>query len=153
MVVEATLQLSFWAEEVNTTCYNKNGSVIVQRHRKTSYEMLKWRKPCYILNQKDQHWKFKTKADERFFLGYSNEFNADKVLNIISHITEESIYVMFDDDSDINDPINHLTFILEDITHCPSSDYELTKPFIMMLISPHQHPTSLKILSHQRNCG
>ena len=45
MVVDAGLPLSFWAEAVNTACYTQNRSIIVKRHGKTSYEMLKGRRP------------------------------------------------------------------------------------------------------------
>lgn len=87
MIVKAGLPLSFWAEAVNTTCYTQNHSIIVKRHGKTGYELLKGSKPnisyfyvfdCvfYILNQRDHRSKFKAKDDEGVFLGYSSVYKA-----------------------------------------------------------------------------
>ncbi|KAI3752823.1 hypothetical protein L2E82_24860 [Cichorium intybus] len=45
MVVDVGLPLSFWAEAVNTTCYTQNRSIIVKRHGKIKYEVLKGRSP------------------------------------------------------------------------------------------------------------
>lgn len=56
----------------------------------------------YILNQKDKSWKFEAKTNEGFFLGYSNESKSYWVFNINSQIVEESIHVMFDDESYTN---------------------------------------------------
>lgn len=80
------------------------------------------------MNQKDH--KFEAKADEGFFLGYSNESKAFLVFNINSQITKESIQVIFDGDSYTNDPIDHPAFVLDEFTHYPSIDFELTEPVI-----------------------
>lgn len=55
---------------------------MLERHNKTTYEVLMERKPnisslhvfgstCYILNKRDHLGKFDPKADEGMFVGYS----------------------------------------------------------------------------------
>nr|KAJ0187835.1 hypothetical protein LSAT_V11C900485740 [Lactuca sativa] len=99
-------------------CYTQNRSIIVKRYGKTSYELLKGRKPdisylhvfgcvCYILNQSDQHSKFEAKADEGVFQGYSNVSKAFRVFNISRKIVDEVFHVTFDEDSFIHDRVDH----------------------------------------------
>lgn len=84
----------------------QNISLIVKCHGTTAYELLKGRKPnvsyflvfgciCYILNKKDQRSKFEAKADEGFFMGYSCEAKALKILNLSSQVVKETINVTF----------------------------------------------------------
>lgn len=92
MVVEDGLPLSFWVA-VNTICYTQNRYVIMKHYGKTSYELLKGRKPnisyvqvfeCvyYIPNQRDQRSKFEAKDDEGLFLGYSIVTKSFRVFNL-----------------------------------------------------------------------
>ncbi|KAJ9547543.1 hypothetical protein OSB04_020086 [Centaurea solstitialis] len=75
MLSEANLATQFWAEAVNTACYNQNRSLIVKRFRRTPYELFRNRKPsiehlhifgcvCYILNNKDNLGKFDSNVSE-----------------------------------------------------------------------------------------
>ncbi|KAD7477316.1 hypothetical protein E3N88_00452 [Mikania micrantha] len=79
MLADSKLPITFWSEAVATTCFTLNKLLIVKRHNKTCYELLKSRKPnlehlepfgapCTML-KKDS--KFKSKVEEGFFLGYS----------------------------------------------------------------------------------
>nr|GEV56623.1 putative ribonuclease H-like domain-containing protein [Tanacetum cinerariifolium] len=45
MLIFSKSQLSLWAEDVATTCYTQNRSVIYTRYNKTLYELLRDRKP------------------------------------------------------------------------------------------------------------
>ena len=130
LVCEAGLPLSFWAEAVNTACYTQNRSIIVKRHGKTAYEVLKGRTPdvsyfhvfgcvCYILNQKDQLSKFAAKADEGIFLGYSAISRAFRVFNTKDQIVQESIHVKFEEDYYPKDSIEHPASILDELIKCP----------------------------------
>ncbi|KAJ9557065.1 hypothetical protein OSB04_011679 [Centaurea solstitialis] len=82
MLIEAHLPIQFWAEAVNTACYIQNRSLIVKRFKKTTYELIRGRKPnieyfhifgcnCYIKNDINTLGKFDTKADDGFLVGYS----------------------------------------------------------------------------------
>ena len=128
MVVDAGLPLSFWAEAVNTACYTQNRSIIVKRHGKTSYEMLKGRRPdisyfhvfgcvCFFLNLKDQRSKFEAKADEGIFLGYSSVSKAYRVFNKHSQIIEESPHVKFEEDAFSSDAMDHPASILDELIY------------------------------------
>ena len=143
MMVEAGLPLSFWAEAVNTACYTQNRSILVKRHGKTAYEILKGRTPdvsyfhvfgcvCYILNQRDPRTKFEPKADEGIFLGYSNESKAYRVFNSKSKSIEESAHVKIDDDSYPSSRIDHPAYILDELTLCPSNEpsEDLIEPIV-----------------------
>ena len=78
---------------------------------KTPYELLKGRKPnlvhlrafgclCFIHNNdKDNLEKFDAKSDEGIFLGYSSQSKAYKVLNKRTNRVEESVHVVFNDNS------------------------------------------------------
>ena len=108
MLTESGLPTSFWAEAVATACHTQNRSVYVKRHKKTSYEVLRNRKPnigyfhvfgcpVYILNDSSQLGKFDAKADEGFFLGYSTIRKAYRVFNKRIEKVLESIHVTFDE--------------------------------------------------------
>ena len=78
---------------------------------KTPYELLKGRKPnlaylrafgyvCFIHNNdKDNLGKFDAKSDEGIFLGYSSQSKAYKVLNKRTNRVEESVHVVFNENS------------------------------------------------------
>ncbi|KAI3767016.1 hypothetical protein L2E82_17097 [Cichorium intybus] len=93
MVVDAGLPLSFWAEAVNTACYTQKRSIIVKRHGKTAYEVLKGQSPdisyfhafgcaCFILKQGEQQSKFEAKSNDGIFLGYSAVSKAFRIFNV-----------------------------------------------------------------------
>ncbi|XP_023730984.1 uncharacterized protein LOC111878708 [Lactuca sativa] len=126
MVVEVGLPLSFWDEAVNITCYTQNRSIIVKCHGKTTYELLKGRKPdisyfhvfgcvCYNLNQRDQHSNFEAKFDG-VFLGYSSVSKGFKVFNLLKKTIEETTRFTFIEDSFIHDRIDHPSSILSELT-------------------------------------
>ncbi|GKE33612.1 retrovirus-related pol polyprotein from transposon TNT 1-94, partial [Tanacetum coccineum] len=48
MLNSAKLPKQFWGEAVNTACYIQNRSIIVKRHRKTSYDVFRGRSPDII---------------------------------------------------------------------------------------------------------
>nr|KAJ0224455.1 hypothetical protein LSAT_V11C100033920 [Lactuca sativa] len=93
-------------------------------------KLLKGRKPdisyfyvfgcvCYILNQRDQCLKFEGKFDEGVFLGYSSISKAFRVFNLLRQTVEETSHVTFDEDSFINDEVNHPTSIMNELTYSP----------------------------------
>ena len=113
MIVEAGLKGYFWAEIVNTTCFTQNISLVVKRHSKTAYEILRGKKPdisffhifgstCYVLNTRDQLKKFDPKADEDIFVGYSLISKAFRVYNLRRETIEESVHVTFEESFNSN---------------------------------------------------
>ncbi|KAI3805308.1 hypothetical protein L1987_27551 [Smallanthus sonchifolius] len=76
MLSDAKLPATFWAEAVNTACHVLNRVLVVKRHNKTCYELIKNRLPnldylvpfgstCSLLLQyKDRKFKFHEKAVE-----------------------------------------------------------------------------------------
>ena len=119
--------MSFWDEAVNTSCYTQNRSIIVKRHGKNTYELLKGRKldisyfhvfgfVGYILNQRHHRSKFEANVYEGVFLGYSSVSKAFGVLNISRQIIEETVHVTFDEDSFICDQVDHPSSILNELT-------------------------------------
>nr|GEY12417.1 hypothetical protein [Tanacetum cinerariifolium] len=98
-------------EAVNTACYTQNRSIIVNKHRKTSYDMFRGRSldinnfhvfrcPIHILNHRDHLGKFDEKADDGLFLGYSLVAKAFRVFNIRRQEIEETIHVTFSEDDE-----------------------------------------------------
>ncbi|XP_069143555.1 uncharacterized protein [Solanum lycopersicum] len=78
---------------------------------KTPYELIKGKKPnlahlrafwcvCFIHNNdKDNLGKFDAKSDEGIFLGYSSQSKAYNVLNKRTNRVEESVHVVFNENS------------------------------------------------------
>ena len=101
MLNEQSAPKQFWAEAVNTACYIINRAMIRPILKKTSYELLKGRKPnishlrpfgckCFILNNgKDNLGKFDAKSDEGILLGYSLNSKAYRIYNKRTKIVEE----------------------------------------------------------------
>nr|GEX16025.1 retrovirus-related Pol polyprotein from transposon TNT 1-94 [Tanacetum cinerariifolium] len=96
MLNSAKLPKQFWGEAVNTARYTQNRSIIVKRHGKTSYDILRGRSPnisyfyvlgcpVYIRNHMDHLEKFDEKADDGFFHGYSQVAKAFKLADLISN--------------------------------------------------------------------
>ncbi|GJT14042.1 retrovirus-related pol polyprotein from transposon TNT 1-94 [Tanacetum coccineum] len=91
--------------------FSINKSIIVKRHGKTSYDVLRGRSPdisyfyvfgcpVHIHNHKDPLGKFDEKADDGFFLGYSPVVKAFRVFNIRSQEMEETLHVTFSEDDE-----------------------------------------------------
>ncbi|GKD70641.1 retrovirus-related pol polyprotein from transposon TNT 1-94 [Tanacetum coccineum] len=71
-----------WAEAISTACFTQNRSLMHTRYNKTSYELLRGRKPnveyfhvfeslCYPTNEQEDLGKMKPKANIGIFIGYS----------------------------------------------------------------------------------
>nr|GEU49642.1 putative ribonuclease H-like domain-containing protein [Tanacetum cinerariifolium] len=82
MLVDSKLPTTFLAESVNTACYVLSRTLVTKPHNKTPYELIRRRSPLIdfmkpfgypvtILNTRDNLGKFKGKADEGYFAGYS----------------------------------------------------------------------------------
>ena len=115
MITAADLPKRFWAEAINTACYTQNRSLINKLHNKTPYELWKGRKPnlsyfhsfgckCFVhVNGKTHLKTFDERADEAIFLGYSSTSRAFRVLNKSTMVVEESIHVVFDESTKIEE--------------------------------------------------
>ncbi|GKD26557.1 retrovirus-related pol polyprotein from transposon TNT 1-94 [Tanacetum coccineum] len=108
MLNEQSLQQKFWCNAVDTSTYILNRILIRAILGKTTYELLRGRKPtldyfrvfgskCFILNTKDYLIKFDSKSYEGVFLGYSQNSKAYIVLNKHTRKVEESLNVTFDE--------------------------------------------------------
>nr|GEV31823.1 hypothetical protein [Tanacetum cinerariifolium] len=106
MLADAKLPVTFWAEAVNTTCYEQNSVLVNKSQNKTSYELFNGKTPaigflkafgCHvmILNTVDHLGKFNSKRDEGYFIGYSMSSNAFRVFNKRTKIVEENLHVDF----------------------------------------------------------
>ncbi|XP_075098950.1 uncharacterized protein LOC142175849 [Nicotiana tabacum] len=83
MLIASGLPKCFWAEAINTACYLLNRCMVRPILEKTSYELLRERKPnithlrafgckCFMYNNgKEALGKFDDRSDEGIFLGYS----------------------------------------------------------------------------------
>nr|GFC19105.1 retrovirus-related Pol polyprotein from transposon TNT 1-94 [Tanacetum cinerariifolium] len=111
MLNSASLPKQFWGEAVNATCYTQNKSIIMKRHKKTTYEVFKGRAPdisyfyafscpVHIHNHRDHLGKFYKKADGGFFLGYSLVAKAFRVFNVKRQEMEETFHVTFSEDDE-----------------------------------------------------
>nr|GFA38485.1 putative ribonuclease H-like domain-containing protein [Tanacetum cinerariifolium] len=106
MLADAKLPVTFWAEAVNTACYVQNRVLVNKSQNKTPYELFNGRAPaigflkpfgCHvmILNTLDNLWKFETKGDEGYFIGYSMSSKAFRVFNKRTRRIEENLHVEF----------------------------------------------------------
>ncbi|GJU84725.1 putative ribonuclease H-like domain-containing protein [Tanacetum coccineum] len=82
MLADSKLPTTFWAKAVNTACYVQNRVLVIKPHNKTPYKLFLGRKPALgfmrpfgcpvtIFNTIDHLGMFDGKADEGFFVGYS----------------------------------------------------------------------------------
>ena len=83
MLSESRLPMYFWAEAVNIACYTQNRTLINKDLMKIPYEIMNNKKPtlkyfhvfgskCFVLKDgDDRRGKFKAKAHEDVFVGYS----------------------------------------------------------------------------------
>nr|GEU51897.1 retrovirus-related Pol polyprotein from transposon TNT 1-94 [Tanacetum cinerariifolium] len=110
MLADSKLSTTFWAEAVNTACYVQNRVLVVKPHNKTPYELFYGRTPTLsfmrpfgclvtILNTIDHLGKFNGKADEGFFIGYSLNSKAFRVLNNRTRIVEENFHIRFSENT------------------------------------------------------
>src|SRR3954463_10510526 len=115
MINETNMAKHFWEEEINTACYIQSRISIRAILNKTPYELWKNRKPnisyfypfgciCYILNTKDHLYKFDSKAQKCFLLGYSEFSKGYIVYNTKTLLVEESINIRFDDKLGLEKP-------------------------------------------------
>nr|GEX99184.1 hypothetical protein [Tanacetum cinerariifolium] len=104
MLADSLLPITFWAKEVNTACYVLNKDLVTKTQNKTPYELLNGRTPRLyfmrpfgcpdtILNILDPLGKFKGKANEGFFVGYSVTSKAFRVFNTKTKKVEENLHV------------------------------------------------------------
>ena len=109
---------SFWAETVNTSCYILNKVMVRPTLMKTSYELLKGKKP-YIAyfkvfgskvfihnNDKKDLDKFEKKSNISVVLGYFEQSKAYRVFNNDSKTMEETPHVIFDEFYDNTNDFN-----------------------------------------------
>ncbi|GJU75988.1 retrovirus-related pol polyprotein from transposon TNT 1-94 [Tanacetum coccineum] len=88
MLADSKLPTTFWAEAVNTAC------------RKPALSFMRpFGCPVKILNTIDHLGKFNGKADEWFFVGYSTNRKAFRVLNSRTRIVEENLHVQFSENT------------------------------------------------------
>ena len=108
MLLNKKLPQKFWAEAVSTLCHIGNKIFFRAGIKKTSYEIWREKKPkvkyfqvfgskCYILNDRENLWKFDAKSNEGIFLGYSINSRAYRVYNKRTKMVMESINVVIDD--------------------------------------------------------
>ncbi|GJR42069.1 retrovirus-related pol polyprotein from transposon TNT 1-94 [Tanacetum coccineum] len=111
MLNSENLPKQFWGDDVNTTCYTQNRSIIVKRHRKTAYDVFRGISPdisyfhvfsclVHIHNHRDHLGKFDAKVDDGLFLGYSLVAKAFRVFNIRRQEIEETYHVTFSEDDE-----------------------------------------------------
>nr|GEV85967.1 hypothetical protein [Tanacetum cinerariifolium] len=112
MLSAAKVPLFFWAEEIATTCFTQNRSLVIPRHEKTPYHIINGRKPsvkffhifgslCYIVRDGENLDKMKEKAEtittsnELDFL-FSSMF--DELINGTTPVVSKSFTVHAADD-------------------------------------------------------
>nr|GFC63066.1 integrase, catalytic region, zinc finger, CCHC-type, peptidase aspartic, catalytic [Tanacetum cinerariifolium] len=80
MLSAAKVILFFWAEAIATACFTQNRSLVIPRHEKTPYHIIKDQKPsvkffhifgsvCYIVRDEENLDKMMEKGDECIFVG------------------------------------------------------------------------------------
>nr|GEX19392.1 receptor protein-tyrosine kinase CEPR1-like [Tanacetum cinerariifolium] len=108
MLTFANLPSFLWAEDIATSCFTQNRSIIHKRFDKTPYELINKRKPnikffrvfgyrCYLLNDYEDVGNLKAKGDIGVFVGYSKESAAFRIYNKRTRKIHESVNVNFDE--------------------------------------------------------
>jgi transposase InsO family protein len=98
----------FWAEAINTACYSINRLYLHRILKKTSYELLTFKKPnvsyfrvfgskCCILIKRGRKSKFAPKVVEGFLFGYDSITRAYRVFNKSTRLVEVSCDIVFDE--------------------------------------------------------
>ncbi|GJX22457.1 putative ribonuclease H-like domain-containing protein [Tanacetum coccineum] len=106
MLANSLLPTTFRAEAVSTACYVHNRVLVTKPHNKAPYELLHGRPPSIsfirpfgypvtIGNTLDPLGKFDEKADEGFFVGYSINSKAFRVINTRTRKVEENLHIKF----------------------------------------------------------
>nr|GEW47904.1 retrovirus-related Pol polyprotein from transposon TNT 1-94 [Tanacetum cinerariifolium] len=104
----SVLSKHFWTKVVRIARYTQNRSIIIKRHDKTPYEILREIIPdisyfyvfgCheFIHNHKDHLGKFDAKADNGYFLRYSFVLKALRVFNTRRQQVNETYHVTFNE--------------------------------------------------------
>ncbi|GJX80199.1 putative ribonuclease H-like domain-containing protein [Tanacetum coccineum] len=110
MLADSKLPTTFWAKVVNPACYVQSKVLVIKPHNKTPYELFLGRKPALsfmrpfgclvtILNTIDHLGKFDGNDDEGFFVGYSTNSKAFRVLNSKTRIVEENLHIQFSENT------------------------------------------------------
>ncbi|GKC90144.1 retrovirus-related pol polyprotein from transposon TNT 1-94 [Tanacetum coccineum] len=97
-----------WAEAIVTACFTQNHSIVHTRYNKTSYELIRRRKPnvqyfhvfgslYYPTNDRDDLRKMKPKAGIGIFIGYSDSSRGFRIYNRQTKKIMETIHVKFDE--------------------------------------------------------
>nr|GFC50400.1 hypothetical protein [Tanacetum cinerariifolium] len=108
MLRAAKVPLFFWVEEIATTCFTQNRSLVIPQHEKTPSHIINDRKPsvkffhifgslCYIVRYGENLDKMKEKGDACIFVGYSTQSRAYRVFNKRTRVIVETIHVNFDE--------------------------------------------------------
>ncbi|GJS31017.1 ribonuclease H-like domain-containing protein [Tanacetum coccineum] len=106
MLADSLLPIQFWAEAVNTACYEVLKSVVTKPQMKTPYEILMGRSPnisfmrpfgcpLTILNTLDHLGKFDGKSEEGYLLGYSTNSKGFRVYNRVTRKVQDCLHVNF----------------------------------------------------------
>nr|GEX04486.1 retrovirus-related Pol polyprotein from transposon TNT 1-94 [Tanacetum cinerariifolium] len=96
------------AEAIATACFTQNRSLVIPRHEKTPYHIIKSRNPSaksfyifgslyYIVKDGENLDKMKEKGDACIFVGYSTQSRAYRVFNKRTRIIVETVPVNFDE--------------------------------------------------------
>ncbi|GJY17459.1 retrovirus-related pol polyprotein from transposon TNT 1-94 [Tanacetum coccineum] len=151
MLNSAKLFKQFWGKAVNTACYTQNKSIIVKRHGKTAYDVLRERSPnisyfrvfgcpVYIHNHRDHLEKFDEKPDDGFFLGYSLVAKAFRVFNIRRQEMEETYHVTFSEDYEAIFQSSTEGDVINFNENCSFLDDEFLEPMSKDSVSPEESP-------------
>ena len=157
-----------WVELVDTACYVLNHILIRPILNKTCYELFfdrisKVSYPkvfgckCFLLNTRDNLYKFVARSVEGTFVGYSTKSKAHRIFNKKTSTIEESLHVTFDEslpksshdiciDDDIIDsaPIDASIDISHDNTNM-SNKFKIFSNLLKAFIEVRDHPHDLVI--------
>ena len=112
MLKDSKLDEKFWVQEIDTTVFIINRSLLRNNCNKTPYELWKGKlanvkyfrifgSKCYIKIEDQNLGKFESRVDEGIFVGYSCKIKAYKCYNLIRKQIVENINVTFDEDGAI----------------------------------------------------
>nr|GEV02778.1 reverse transcriptase domain-containing protein [Tanacetum cinerariifolium] len=102
------------AEEIATTCYTQNRSIIILTHDKIAYHIINDRKPSikhlhifgcirYITRDGENLDKMKEKRDLCILVGYSTQSKGYRVYNKRTRMIVESIHIRFDEIKEVSE--------------------------------------------------
>nr|GEV78371.1 hypothetical protein [Tanacetum cinerariifolium] len=148
MLIYSQALLFLWAEDMATTFYTQNRSIIRLHHRKTPYELMHNKLPdlsflhmfgalCYPTNDSENLGKLQPKDDIGIFIGYAPTKKAFWIYNRRTRRIVETIYVDFDEltamaseQSSSGPPLNEMTpaIISSGLVQKPSSSIPYVPP-------------------------